>query len=148
MLLLFALVLGLSAVVASLAPPPERDAERIERPALKAPAAGPQEVSRTESVRFEAPEPEARRFETRTRAVTLDSSLSVDVEVPGPGEVVLDGLGLRQPADPLSPAHFDLLARPEGRYAVVFFPVSGDAKLVGRLEFVRGAAARRRAGRS
>ena len=42
--------------------------------------------------------------------------LARGVRAASPGDVVLDGLGLRQSADPLTPARFDLLAEPRGRY--------------------------------
>jgi hypothetical protein len=141
-LLLFALVLGLSAVVASLAPPPERERKGSideEQPTLTTPSAGAQPApGQPEKVRFEAPDPADTSFKTPTRLVEGGSSLSIVVAVPVPGDVVLDGLGLRQAADPLAPAHFEVLARPPGKYAVLYQPVTGDPRLVGRLEFSAG----------
>jgi hypothetical protein len=55
--------------------------------------------------------------------------------VPEPGEVLLEGLGLRQAADPLTPARFELLAGPPGGHDVTFVPVAGDTRRVGRIEF-------------
>jgi hypothetical protein len=68
--------------------------------------------------------------------VRVGSSFSLEVTVPAPGEVVLEDLGLRQAADPLTPARFALLAEPRGRHDVIFLPVSGERRVVGRLAFV------------
>ena len=127
-LLLFALVLGLSALVASIAPPPEDSEEEgvptAEEPASPRPAAMPRRVSLS------------ARGRRATRRVRLGSSFSLEVVVPGPGDVVLDGLGLRQPADELTPARFALLAKPRGRQRVIFVSVDGERRVVGRLAFV------------
>ena len=133
-LLLFALVLGLSAVVASLAPPPEPE-KAAPKEQTGTPTVGAQDAIETESVTFKAPDPDDRAFKTPTRLVPSGSSLSVEVSVPEPGDIALDGLGLRQSADPLSPARFQLLAKPIGRYSVLFLPTGGDPRLVGRIEF-------------
>jgi hypothetical protein len=143
-LLLFALVLGLSAVVASIVPPPETREERDREPAgpaepTRRPAAGP-----SGTLAFAVPA-DAREDRPRTRRAAAGSRLSVQVSVPEPGEVTLEGLGLRASADPRAPARFDLVARPNGRYAVVFVPLRGGARVVGRLEFADAATVRPRA---
>ena len=131
-LLLFALVLGLSALVASIAPSPEeRDEGSPEPPATGTTAAGdraagPETVSL--SVRPATAQPPLRR-------VRAGSSFTLEVSVPEPGDVVLDGLGLRESADPLTAARFDLFAHPPGRYDVAFVPVDGERRLAGRIEF-------------
>ena len=70
------------------------------------------------------------------RRVRTGSSFWLTVSVPNPGDVVVEDLGLRGSADPLAPATFALLAEPSGRHAVVFIPVDGERRVVGRLEFV------------
>jgi hypothetical protein len=136
-LLLFALVLGLSALVASIAPPPEtRDEPSEEAPPADEPVSPPGPVTRAAPVSFEAGRADRP---PRTTAVRVGSSFSLEVSVPGPGDVVIDGLGLRQPADALSPARFELLAQPPGRYDVAFLPVSGGRRTVGRLHFAEPA---------
>ena len=136
-LLLFALVLGLSALVASLAPPPEdSDEEPREEPAAALEDAGtPPAVATRLSI--------AAGGSARTRRVRVGSSFSLEVTVPAPGDVVLEGLGLRQSADPLTPARFALLAAQRGRHAVVFVPIDGRRRLVGRLAFVEAATVTR-----
>ncbi|MGH2836902.1 MAG: hypothetical protein ACRDJY_00970 [Thermoleophilaceae bacterium] len=134
-LLLFALVLGLSALVASLAPPPEDPDEdgrdeavpTVEQAAPSSPEMDPRRVSI--AVRPARARPSIRRVRT-------GSSFWLTVSVPDPGDVVVEGLGLRQSADPLAPASFALLAQPRGRHAVVFVPVDGKQRVVGRLVFV------------
>ena len=134
-LLLFALVLGLSAVVASLAPPPE-DANDQQRGtdttvAATPPSTGP--AMRRMPVRIAVRGPKAPRV---TRRVREGSSFALEVPVREPGTVVLDGLGLNQTADPHTPAQFYLLASPPGRYAVAFVPPLGERRVIGHLAFV------------
>jgi hypothetical protein len=142
-LLLFALVLGLSAVVASLAPPPEDsgDEERGTGTTVAAapPSNGP--AMRRMPVRIVARGPEAPHV---TRRVREGSSFALEVPVREPGEVVLDGLGLRQDADTHTPAQFYVLASPPGRYAVAFVPVLGDRRVIGHLAFVEPETVTRR----
>jgi hypothetical protein len=135
-LLLFALVLGLSAVVAALVPPPEpRREESSEPPALRTPSVSPGNVSRTRNLRFTVPAADASAGPPlQTAVVTAGSSVNIEVSVPEPGEVELEGLGLREPADAVTPARFELFAR-QGRFAVVFFPLTGERRVGGRLEF-------------
>ena len=139
MLLLFALVLGLSALVAAAVSPPEED----EEPAREAPTGQSQPGATARLVRFEVPERPARA-DAPTRRVPPGSRLSVEVAVPRPGEVTISALGLRQSGDPLAPARFDLLAPEAGRYAVVFEPVRGPDRVVGRIAFAEPATVRRR----
>ena len=130
-LLLFALVLGLSALVASIAPPP--DDEEAPAPATPAEAGVP---LLKPDLALRVRRPGARPL---TRRVKADSSFSLTVRVPKAGDVVLEGLGPRQTADPLTPARFELLASPPGRHAVTFVPVDGPRRVVGRLVFVDAA---------
>jgi hypothetical protein len=135
-LLLFALVLGLSALVASIAPPPEEDEEAPEREkTVAAPVVNPP-TDLSAPVRLPA---RARGDRPPIRRVEAGSSFSLEVPVREPGDVVIDGLGVRQTADPLSPARFDLLASPAGRHAVAFVPVRGPRRVTGRLAFVEPA---------
>jgi hypothetical protein len=143
-LLLFALVLGLSALVASIAPPPETDDE--DPPAATVTGdAPPSTVPGTKTVVLSAREtPE----EAPPRRVPVGSSFVLEVPVPEPGDVVVDRLGLRQYADRLTPARFTILAEPPGRYEVAFAPVQGERRIVGSVAFVEPEAATpRRPGR-
>jgi hypothetical protein len=132
-LLLFALVLGLSAVVASIAPPPDTEESEPAEPAVTADATPPL-LKPVLGLRVRPGG--GRRI---TRRVKAGSSFSLTVGVPKPGDVVLEGLGVRQTADPITPAHFELLASPEGIHRVAFVPIDGRRRVVGRLEFVEAA---------
>lgn len=134
-LLLFALVLGLSAVVASLAPPPEesRDDERGTDTTVAASPPAPGPAMPRMPVRIAARGPKAPPV---TRRVRQGSSFRLEVPVREPGDVVVDQLGLRQSADPRTPAQFYVLASPPGSYEVAFVPVLGDRRVIGHLEFV------------
>ena len=134
-LLLFALVLGLSAVVASIAPPPEetdRDAGKTV-PEAGAPSAP---FVRTPPVRLRAGATASPRV---TRRVRAGSSFVLIVPVREPGDVVIDDLGLRQSADPHFPAHFELLASPPGAHYVGFVPALDRRRVIGQLDFVEPA---------
>jgi len=133
-LLLFGLVLGLSALVASIAPPPEEDGESPEpAPTVASPGVRP-------PADLSAPITLSARAEgAPTRRVRLGSSVSLQVTVPKPGDVVIEDLGLRQSADPQAPARFDLLAHAAGRYAVAFVPLRGERRTIGWLAFVEPA---------
>jgi hypothetical protein len=128
-LLLFALVLGLSALAASLAPPPDDTPERAEEPFMDA-APSPEHPPRR--LRLSVPTgndtPPTRRAAPGTR-------VALEVAVSRAGEVAIDDLGLRQSADPRTPARFEFLATGARPVAVVFHPVRGRARLAGRLEF-------------
>lgn len=138
-LLLFALVLGLSAVVSSLAPPPE------ERPAQPtdtgdAPAPRTQPTAPTaRTIRVGVPPAGRRERAPATHPAAAGSRLALEVSVPEPGDVEIEELGLRQSSDTFDPARFDLLARPPGRYDVTFLPVRGEPRTVAHLEFEQPA---------
>jgi hypothetical protein len=135
-LLLFALVLGLSALVASIAPPPETRDEAAEDTTVATSPAPPAMVMNPARVEFSA---RAAGGPPETRRVRVGSSFVMEVSVPKPGDVVVYGLGLRQSADELTPARFAVLAEPRGRYPVNFVPVDGEPRVVGRLAFVEPA---------
>jgi hypothetical protein len=126
-LLLFAIVLGLAAIAASLSrpsnqprqnPPPTTPSPmRTEKPQLApggASASGP-------------PEPlllSAKRHETRHLRAGQPATLEVAVDEPG--QVQLAALGMSSTAEPHTPARFDILVRDQGRYPVNFTPSGGD----------------------
>ena len=141
-LLLFALVLGLSAVVASVAPSPEesRD-EQATRGNAGAPAVSTGPAVRIAPVRLRARANGSPRVVQR---VPAGSSFTLIVSVREPGDVVIDDLGMRQTADPHSPARFELLASPPGRHYVGFEPLLGERRVIGQLAFVEAETVTRR----
>jgi hypothetical protein len=70
---------------------------------------------------------------TPIRRVSVGAGFTLQVSVPEPGDVVL--LGLRQSADSLTPARFDLVAERPGRHPVVFQPIEGDQRVVAQVVF-------------
>jgi hypothetical protein len=125
-------VLGLAAIVSSIARPPERDngesAPAADGAAQKAPATTPGATPRPgaktpelTTIRFRAKaKPQQRKLEQGRPATVL-----VDVETPG--RVDIPSLGLTQPAEPLTPARFDVLATDTGKHRIVVQPASADA---------------------
>ncbi|MEX2196446.1 MAG: hypothetical protein WD844_14270 [Thermoleophilaceae bacterium] len=133
-LLLFAIVLGFSAVAASLAPPSDDDSGETttaeEAPAPAPPAGDPPPAAGTpEELRFVtgSEEPERHTIEAGERAV-------VTVAVEDAGQVAIQGLGLIQAAEPGTPARFDVLPSRPGRYEVTFRPVEGEPERIGIIE--------------
>ena len=96
------------------APPakPERE------PATAAPSSDPSALETT-SVTFDA-----GRDQTRRLAAGRPATVVVSVEEPGQVEIPLLGVG--EPAEPLTPARFEVLASEGGRYPISFTPAAGD----------------------
>jgi hypothetical protein len=133
-LLLFALVLGLTAIAASVVPPPADEERSSSAPSTStstttttttADEASPGE--QRAGFRFPAPE-----HKPVTRRVDADSPLAVVVASTGAGQATIPRLGRVASVTPEDPARFDVLPEP-GRYDVHFTPVTGKARLVGRL---------------
>jgi hypothetical protein len=123
-LLLFAIVVGLAAVAASVsrtggdsreseqtAPPPRPQ----EEPTISPGTSGEPPVT----LRFNAERKQIRRLEVG-RAATLQ------VSVDEPGQVEIPLLGLAAAAEPVTPARFDIFASEAGRYPIGFTAASGD----------------------
>lgn len=123
-LLLFAIVLGLAAIAASVSRQPQESGDRAERPPAPAPEETPSvsapPARSTVELTFNA---------ERGRSRPLDGGrpATVFVEVDEPGLVEIPDLGLSSPADPLTPARFDVLVSEPGTYGIVFTPAAGDA---------------------
>ena len=125
-LLLFAIVLALAAVAASVSRPREDAGERTERsiPPTPTDRQEPPTVSRGPAVdagltelRFSGPEEQKRLPE---------GAATVLVEVAEAGQVEIAGLGLSAAADPLTPAVFEVFASQAGRFEISFTPADGN----------------------
>jgi hypothetical protein len=125
-LLLFAIVLGLAAIAASVSRQPQESGERAERPPAAAPAPGETPTVSAPPARSTV---ELTFNAERGKSRSLDSGrpATVFVEVDEPGLVEIPDLGLSSPADPLTPARFDVLVSEPGTYGLVFTPAAGDA---------------------
>jgi ABC-type glycerol-3-phosphate transport system substrate-binding protein len=128
-LLLFAIVLGLAAIAASVSRPRE-DSEPTEPPASAT------ETERAPSVR---PGPDGPPAATELTFLAADpgpqrlapgQAATVYVEVEEPGQVEIEGLGINASAEPLTPARFELLTRATGRYPITFLPAAAEGERV------------------
>jgi hypothetical protein len=123
-LLLFAIVLGMAALVASLSRPAE---ERPRTAPREEPGPGPGPATATPAPADNPPRPvsfnaasDERRRVPESRAATLE--ISVDE----PGSVDLPGLGLTASTDEHTPARFEVFPTRPGRYEILFTPAHGD----------------------
>jgi hypothetical protein len=125
-LLLFAIVLGLAALAASVSRPGEESDERADRPPASqqtpsvSPGNEPESVETVELV-FVAEREQTRRLDAGQPAAVL-------VEVDEPGMVEIPDLGVSSPADPLTPARFEVFVPDLGRFDVFFTPAGMDLR--------------------
>jgi hypothetical protein len=143
-LLLFAIVLGLAAVAASVS--------RTERNPGQRPTPPPPRTSTdtatpsTETTPTPAPDPGRKplRFEQggkrELRVLRVGQAATVLVEVDSAGQAELAGLGLSRSAEPATPASFEVFRTEPGSFPVLFHPAAGgEAERVGTLRVVRRA---------
>jgi hypothetical protein len=123
--LLMALVLGVVALVEALVPVPrERRATGEARPPAPPRTAAP---VRTLTLRYPSPRRVPRLRVATGAHVVLEVATSVA------GQASVDGLGLVQPAEPATPARFDVLAARPGNFGITFDTAAGRSARVGRL---------------
>jgi hypothetical protein len=139
--LLFAIVLGLAALAASVSRPRENASERAS------PSAGlppPPETERTPTVspgEADTGEPSVKvtfNYSERdpTRTVRPGQAATVLVEVEEPGQVEIPDLGLSAFGEPLTPARFEVFGTEPGTHELLFTPAAGDeASVIGNLAF-------------
>jgi hypothetical protein len=137
-LLLFAVVLAVAAIVSSIANPPERGGD--DPPATDAgpaPTASAPDARRplTRTVGFPA------TAKPRTRTLEAGQPATVRVEVETPGQVEIPSLGLTAPAEPLTPAVFEVLVSVAGEHPIVVQPAGSETlpSKIGTLEVVPGS---------
>ena len=127
-LLLFAIVLGLAAIAASVSRSPDDSGERESQPAVTSeeeapsPSVSPGNATTVAGVRelvFEADRDQTRQLDAGQPATVL-------VEVEEPGLVEISGLGLSAPAQPLTPARFEILTSNPDRFDITFTAVEDD----------------------
>jgi hypothetical protein len=130
-LLLFALVLGLTALAASIAPPPkeEKATTPTRPPAATTPGAG-----RQASLSFRAP---VEGKAPPVRRAAPGAHLTVAVSSAAPGQAAIPLLGRTASVSADTPARFDLVAPEPGRYAVVFTSTAGEPSHVGTIVTAR-----------
>jgi hypothetical protein len=128
MLLFAAVVLGLSAVIASLSSTPGGDSRQDV--SVRTPAERPQPTGPTRELTFDAARP-------RTRSVARGTHVVIRIATPEPGEVAIPPLGLSGTAAPGTPASFDVLAERPGRFDIGFAAVAGATRRAGTLVVTR-----------
>lgn len=135
-LLLFAIVLGVAAVVASLSTPGDR--RETEQSAPTAPTTRPAtSAGRPVKVVFDAAAAPAVRRVSAGRAAT------VVVRSTEPGTIDLEGLGLTAAVEPASPALFEVLANRPARHDVRLTAAGErDSRVVGVLAIRRSRQVR------
>jgi len=127
-LLLFAIVLGMAALVASLSRPVEQRNRTETTPATE-PAPGPPSATPgppsesgtvlTQPIVFEAAKKESKK-------VPAGDAATVEVAVSQAGTVAIPDMGLSSDADPVTPARFDIFPTRPGRYDLTFVPAAGE----------------------
>jgi hypothetical protein len=130
-LLLFAVVLGLAAVAASLSrtgdddpPGPQQQATTSTPKQDTTPRAAPREE--TTDVADDGATVELNAAEDKSVRIEAGRSTTLEVAAVEPGQVDIPDLGLTATADSLTPARFDLLVSSPGRYAIEFTPSKGN----------------------
>ncbi len=119
-LLLFAIVLGMAALVASLSRPPEKRTATEQSAEPGPPTAAPTPVNNPpRPISFDATSRDRRRL-AEGRAAT------VEIAVEEPGTVEVPDLGLTASADEHTPARFEVFPTRAGAYAILFRPADGD----------------------
>jgi hypothetical protein len=130
-LLLFAIVLGLAAIAASVSRPRDDAGER----STSAPSAPPTaQTEPTPTVSPGSADSGGARADVvfgasdgePTRRIPVGGASTVLVEVDEPGQVEIPDLGLSAPADPLTPARFEIFGSEPGTHEVLFTPAAGE----------------------
>jgi hypothetical protein len=123
-LLLFAIVLGLAAVAASLS--------RTDR-GRSSPAPAP-ETTPPDTTTTPPPDPgsEPLRFsqggKREVRDLAVGRAATVLVAVKRAGQAEIEGLGATRPAEPATPARFDVFRTRPGSFPVVVTPAAGGER--------------------
>ena len=129
-ILLFAIVLGLTAVASSVAPPPREDTRDEPPPPATTPAPAPGGATPPPTLAFRFP---ATGGEPPRTPVAKGRHAVVRVRTEEPGETSIPNLGLSGYAVPGTPQSFDVLFAEAGSHDVLFRPVGGDASRIGTL---------------
>ncbi len=131
-ILLFAVVLGVAAVVSTITRPPERGSDAVsESSGGKQTGAATTPSSSTPAPGTRTPQPTTVEFgsgaKPPTRTVEVGQPATVLVEVGTPGQVDIPSLGLTDTAEPLTPALFEVLATAKGEHAILAQPAGSDS---------------------
>ncbi|MEA2454248.1 MAG: hypothetical protein QOI45_510 [Thermoleophilaceae bacterium] len=125
-LLLFAIVLGLAAIAASVSRP-RNAADPLRAP----PAATETEPTPTVSPAPEGSPPVELTFgagERHAQRVFAGQAVTVLVKVEQAGQVEIADLGMSAVAEPLTPGRFEVLTRAVGRHPITFTEAGGTGQ--------------------
>jgi hypothetical protein len=145
-ILLFAIVLGLAAVVASISRPGSSPSGPAVQPSLRGTATERQQTTPTVAPGNASPPGEpmvSRTFRSwldQTRRIEANQSVTVSVLVDRVGQVSIPDLGLTDSAEPVTPAEFDVFTPRSGRYPIVFMPAAATGVEPAGTLVVRAAA--------
>jgi hypothetical protein len=139
-LLLFAIVLGVAAVITSVSQPRnpggERDAAPAGPPSTPRAEPGPGAPPRAELEIEDGARPALERLE-------IGRPATLSVKVREPGFVEIPSLGLSGFGEPLTPARFEILAREQGSHTVRFTPSGqSESRTIGTLRIEAGKPGR------
>jgi hypothetical protein len=115
LVILVVVLMGLTALAASVSPPPETrrgDGAQTTPTPSPAPTASDAASAQEGTLTLDGAE---RAQEVRA---VVGQELTLEVRADTPDTVVIDGLDATEPVAPDSPAHFDLYADAAGRYPV------------------------------
>jgi hypothetical protein len=130
-LLLFALVLGVSALIASFAAPPRREPARRGNATTEPPTASPgNRAAPAKTVRLRLG---PSRDSSPRHTLAPGSRAIVTVAVDHPAQVSVSGTGQVKTAGPHTPAVFDLFLVREGRFRVTVTPAEGRPRQAGTI---------------
>jgi hypothetical protein len=119
LIILVAVLMGLTALAASVAPPPEstrRDRQGTPTPSPTPPPATPDTaVTGAVAARVEIGSPGGRLTRVRAR---VGNTVTLDVSGDVVDAVVIDDLPVIEPIDPDSPAHLEVVPSAPGRFPI------------------------------
>jgi hypothetical protein len=131
-------VLGLAAIASTIARPPDGGDDKASDSA-PAKSKGTPSASKPAA---KTPQPTTIEFRSKAKPQTHELELgqpaTVLVDVETPGQIDIPSLGLTAPAEPLTPAMFEILATSEGSHAIMAQPAASDTlpSKVGTLKVV------------
>ena len=141
--LLFAIVIGVAALAASVSRPGNDSAEPLAPAGPNATQTETESETAPTATTGDAPASSGRppatlvfvATEDQTRRVEVGRAATVEVSVEQSGLVSIPLLGLSGAAEPVTPARFDVLVSEQGNYPIVFVPAQGDEEReVGTIE--------------
>lgn len=124
------MVLGVAAIVSSVARPPDRGGDDNASQSSSGQQADAETASPTEPGTRTA-QPTTVRFESGakppTRTVEVGQPATVLVDVETASQVAIPSLGVTDTAEPLTPAMFELLVTKQGTHEILAQPAGSDS---------------------